>query len=76
MGSIHTKIVTEGGATMYRRVEQDVIGTSFAAADDIAYIRVDHETRKVVCGSTEEQARQNLDRVRDSPRDIDEEHRR
>jgi hypothetical protein len=61
---MYTKIVTEGGVTMYRRVEEDVTGTSFAAADDLAYIVVDHETRKVVCGCTEEQARRNLDRVR------------
>jgi hypothetical protein len=69
MGSIHTKIVTEGGATMYRCVEQDIAGTSFAAAADLAYIMVDHETRKVACGSTEEQARQNLDRVRGAVRE-------
>jgi hypothetical protein len=40
MGSMNRKIVIEGGATMYRRVEEDVTGTSFAAADDLAYIMV------------------------------------
>jgi hypothetical protein len=69
MGSIHTKIVIEGGATTYRRVEQDVTGTSFAAVADLAYIIVDHETRKVACGATEEQARRNLDRVRGAARE-------
>ena len=42
------EVVTEGGATMYRRVKEDVTGTSFAAAAGIEYIIADHETRKVV----------------------------
>ena len=65
MCSIHTMIATDGGTTIYRRVDKDVIEVSVDdVGDDVAYIIVDHRTRKVVCGPTEEQARQNLRRVR------------
>jgi len=64
MGSIHTKIAVDSSATVYRRVDEDVIEVSVDAGDDVAYIIVDHWTRKVVCGPTEEQARRNLRRVR------------
>ncbi len=66
MGSIHTKIAADGGATIYRRVDEDVIEVSVddVGDDDVTYIIVDHWTQKVLCGSTEEQARQNLRRIR------------
>ena len=63
MGSIHTRSAVSGDATIYRRV--DVIGIPVDdVGDEVAYIIVDHWSRKVACGSTEEQARHNLWRVR------------
>ena len=65
MGSIHTKIAADGAVTIYRRVDEDVIEVSVDdGGDELTFIIVDHWTRRVVCGSTEEQARQNLRRVR------------
>ena len=64
MGIIHTKIMADSDATVYRRVDEYVVEDSVDAGDDLAYIIVDHLTRKVVCGPTEERARQNLHRLR------------
>jgi hypothetical protein len=65
MGSIHTKIAADQGATIYRRLDDDVIAVSANdVGDEVAYIIVDHRTRKAACGRTEEQARHNLWRVR------------
>jgi hypothetical protein len=69
VGSIHTKIAADGGATIHKRVDEDAIEVSVDdVGDEVAYIIVDHWTRKVVCGRTEEQAQQNLRRVRGTER--------
>ena len=64
---VRTESAVNGGAAIYRRVDEDeeVIEVSVDdVGDDVAYIIVDHRTRKVACGITEEQARRNLSRVR------------
>jgi hypothetical protein len=65
VGSIHRKIEAHGDLTIYRRVDDGVIDFSVDdVGDEGAYIIVDHRTRKAACGSTEEQARRNLWRIR------------
>ena len=67
MCTIHTRIAADADATVYRRVD-DVVEVSGLAVHELTYIIVDHGTRKAVCGPTEEQARQNLRRVRAAAR--------
>jgi hypothetical protein len=67
MCTIHTKIAADADATVYRRVD-DVIEVSVVADDELTYIIVDHWTRNAVCGTTEEQAWQNVRRVRAAAR--------
>jgi hypothetical protein len=67
MCTIHTKIAADAEATVYRRVD-DVVEVSVVADHELTYIIVDHETRKAVCGTTEEQAWQNLRRARAATR--------
>ena len=63
MCTIHTKIAADADVTVYRRVD-DVVEVSVVADHELTYIIVDHGTRKAVSGPTEEQAWQNLRRVR------------
>jgi len=66
MCTIHTKIAADADATVYRRVD-DVVEVS-VLVHELTYIIVDHKSRKAVCGATEEEARQNLCRVRAAAR--------
>ena len=67
MCTIHTKIAADADATVYRRVD-DVVEVSVLAVHELTYAIVDHKTRKAVCGATEEEARQNVCRVRAAAR--------
>jgi hypothetical protein len=62
--SIHTKIAADDGVTVYTRVDEHEVDVTVVAGDEATYIIVDHRTRKAVCGPTDEQAWQNLRRVR------------
>jgi hypothetical protein len=64
MGSLHTKIASDGDVTIYKRIDGDVVAAG-GAREDVVYIIVDHWTRTVVYVSTEEQASHNVLRVRD-----------
>jgi hypothetical protein len=64
MGSIHTKIAADADVTVYRRVDEHVVEVSDVADHELTYIIVDHGTKKTACGPTQEQAWQNLRRVR------------
>jgi hypothetical protein len=64
---MHSKIAADADATVYKRVD-DMVEVAVVANHELMYIIVDHETRRAVCGPTEEQAWQNLRHARAATR--------